>query len=177
MGRAERCWVLHHTSALHSMLYSRKMLSCIAGSRIEWEVLCCTANAVLNLLSTTPAKSWCTSMMTKRENAFCTKNVIWNKIIYSSRRLNMHLEYITLRHLFHACALCLCSSILHQSPSSVLTQSLWLGNAERERRWQCLLSYCVPQQSQDRCSSMRLRTVAVILQTKQKAGGKRESCH
>lgn len=89
----------------------------------------------------------------------------------------MHLECITLHHLFHAYALslCLCSSILHQSPSSALTQSLWLGNAEPERRWQWLLSYCVSEQSQGRCSSMLFLTVAVIMQTKCKAEGKKES--
>lgn len=95
----------------------------------------------------------------------------------------MHLECITLHHLFHACAhrLCLCSSILHQSPSSVLTQSLWLGNAEPERRWQWLLSYCVSQQSQDRCSSMLFLTTAVNVQaeweTECEAEGERESCY
>lgn len=58
--------------------------------------------------------------------------------------------------------LCLCSSILHQSPSSVLTQSLWLGNAEAERRWQNLLSYCASQQSQDRCSSINIDALSHI---------------
>lgn len=98
----------------------------------------------------------------------------WKIIIYSPHRDNMYLECITLHHLFHACAhrICLCSSISHQSPSSVLTQSLWLGNAERERRWQWLWSYCVSQQSQTRCSWMLFLTIVVSVQTEAKLRGK-----
>lgn len=133
--------MLHHTSTLHSILYSGKMLSCIAGSsnRVRGPLLyskrCITSQHNTSYLDDDQ----------KRKCLLAQKRNHLNHIIYSSCRKNMHLEYITLHHLFHACALslCLCSSILHQSPSSVLTQSLWLGNAETERRWQSLLSYCV----------------------------------
>ena len=59
-------------------------------------------------------------------------------LIICSPRRNTDPECITLHHLFHACALTLglCCSLLHQSPPSVLTQSVWLGNAEPERWWQ-----------------------------------------
>lgn len=94
--------------------------------------------------------------MTTRKNVFCSKKKIFSKqkIICSPRREQqapwMHNATASVVMLVH----CLCSCILHQSPSSVLTQSLWLGNAVRERRWQWLLSCCVSQQSQDRCASM-----------------------
>lgn len=45
---------------------------------------------------------------------------------------------------------CMCSIILHQIPLSMLTQLVWLGNAEAERRWQRLPSFNASRQSQGR---------------------------